>query len=253
MNGEKPTERFSARAGNYARYRPGYPPDVLACLQVECGLAPHWIVADIGSGTGILTRLFLDHGHRVFAVEPNSAMRREAEKELAGYSGFVSVAGQAEATTLPDYSVDLIAAGQAFHWFDGAASRIEFRRILQPNGVVALVWNARAYQGDPLMAAYERVLEEFGMGYHAVNHRSHAGELELFFTRGYTARAFSHARLIDFTGFWGGFLSASYAPLPGDPRYEPMQVALQRVFDEYQRNGLVSFRYDTHLYYGRMD
>lgn len=253
MNEEKSTERFSARADYYARYRPGYPPDVVACLQAECRLTPNWVVADVGSGTGILTRLFLDNGNRVFAVEPNTAMRREAEKELSGFGGFVSVDGQAEATTLPDDSVNLVTAGQAFHWFNAAASRIEFGRILRPGGVVALVWNARAYEGDPLMTAYENVLEDFGMGYHAVTHRSHAGELEELFTGGHTFHTFSHSRQIDFTALWGGFLSASYAPLPDDPRYESMQVALRHVFDAHQRDGFVLFHYDTHLYYGRLE
>jgi ubiquinone/menaquinone biosynthesis C-methylase UbiE len=252
MNTNDPTQRFSSRADNYARYRPGYPPEALACLRDECGLTPAWVVADVGSGTGILTRLFLDNGNRVYAVEPNAAMRHEAERDLADYVGFVSVNGRAEATALPDNCVELVAAGQAFHWFDAAASRIEFRRILRPGGYVALVWNARAYEGDPLMAAYERVLEAHGMGYHVVTHRSHAGELEALFTKGHTFRAFSHARLIDFAALWGGFCSASYAPLPDDPRYEPMRAALRDVFNAYQRDGQVAFRYDTHLFYGQL-
>lgn len=252
MSDVDPTQRFSSRADNYARYRPGYPPEVVTCLRVECGLTPAWDVADVGSGTGILTRLFLENGNRVYAVEPNEAMRREAERDLAGFDKFVSVAGQAEATTLPERSVELVAVGQAFHWFDAAASRIEFARILRPDGVVALVWNARAYEGDPLMAAYEGVLAAYGLGYHAVNHRSHAGDLEALFANGYTFRAFSHARLLDFAALWGGFLSASYAPLPDDPHYEPMRAALRGVFEAHQRDGLVTFRYDTHLYYGRL-
>ena len=253
MSDMDPTQRFSARADNYARYRPGYPADVVACLRDECGLTPQWFVADVGSGTGILTRLFLDNGNPVFAVEPNEAMRRAAERELADYAGFVSVNGQAEATTLAAHSVDLVAAGQAFHWFDGPASRVEFGRILRPGGIVALVWNARAYEGDPLMAAYEGVLAAHGLGYHAVNHRSHAGDLTALFTNGHTFRAFSHARYIDFATLWGGFLSASYAPLPGDARYEPMHDALRAAFDARQRDGQVAFRYDTHLYFGRLD
>jgi SAM-dependent methyltransferase len=253
MSDADPTRRFSARAGNYARYRPGYPPAVLECLRQECGLTPQSVVADVGSGTGILTRLFLDNDNRVFAVEPNEAMRREAEDALRDYTGFTSIDGRAEATTLPDHSVDLIVAGQAFHWFDAAASRIEFGRILRSGGYVALVWNARAYAGDEFMAAYERVLGEFGMGYTVVNHRAHSGDLDTMFPDGCAYRSFSHSRLLDFAALWGGFLSASYAPLPGDPRFEPMRYALQQLFDAHQAGGHIRFLYDTTLYFGRLD
>lgn len=253
MNHTDPTGRFSQRAGNYARYRPGYPPQVLNCLQQECGLTSNCIVADIGSGTGILTRLFLDNGNRVFAVEPNEAMRREAEEALRQYVGFVSVHGRAEATTLADQCVDLIAAGQAFHWFDTAASRIEFGRILRPEGFVALVWNARAHQGDAFMAAYERVLEEFGMGYNVVNHRTHSGDLNTLFPHGCEYRSFTQSRQLKFEALWGGFLSASYAPLAEDPRYEPMYRSLRELFDSHQKDGQVTFLYDTTLYFGRLE
>lgn len=252
MSEKDPTQRFSDRAENYARYRPGYPPAVLQCLRDECGLTPGSVIADVGSGTGILTEMFLANGNIVFAVEPNEAMRRAAEAALARYPAFTSVDGRAEATTLADHSVDFVTAGQAFHWFDAKASRLEFGRILRPGGFVALVWNARAYEGDPLMAAYERVLGEFGLGYTTVKHRSHNGDMDDLFSAGREFRAFSHTRRMDFATFWGGFLSASYAPVSGDPTYEPMHDALRVVFDAHQENGLVTFVYETHLYFGRL-
>lgn len=252
MNDPDPTQRFSARAENYARYRPGYPAAVIECLRAECGLTPASVVADIGSGTGILTKLFLENGNRVFAVEPNEAMRGAAEVSLGHIPGFVSVGGRAEATTLPDQSVDLIVVGQAFHWFDAAVSRVEFGRILRPGGFVALVWNARAYEDDPVMAAYEKVLAGYGMGYHTVTHRSHDGDMDTLFAHGREFRSFTHQRPLDFEAFWGGFLSASYAPLPGDQRYEPVREALGTVFEAHQRDGWITFLYETHLYFGRL-
>jgi ubiquinone/menaquinone biosynthesis C-methylase UbiE len=247
-----PTERFSSRAENYARYRPGYPQGVIETLRRECGLTAESVIADVGSGTGILTELFLKNSNRVFAVEPNEPMRRQAEKRLAGYPQFVSIPGQAEAITLPEQSVDFVTAGQSFHWFDATASRGEFERILRPNGIVALVWNYRLYDKDPLMEAYERVLADFGMGYHRVTHRSHRGDLDVFFRHEPEQRTFNHRRKLDFDGFWGGFLSASYAPQPGDTHFEPMRQALQQVFDQYQQAGEIEFVYDTHLYFGRL-
>lgn len=246
------TQRFTVRAENYARYRPGYPTVIIDCLRAECDLSPRSTVADVGSGTGILTALFLANGNRVYAVEPNEAMRSEAERALAGHEGFISVNGRAEATTLEAGSVDMVVAGQAFHWFDAAASRVEFGRILRPKGWVALVWNARLYQEDPFMMEYERVLGEHGMGYHFVNHRSHGDDVNALFVNGYETRTFMQSRPMDYDTFWGGFLSSSYAPLPGDPRYEPMRTQLKRVFDHYQRDGRATFRYHTNLYFGRL-
>lgn len=252
MSETDPTQRFSERAENYARYRPGYPAAVLDTLREVCGLTTATVVADIGSGTGILTAMFLNNGNRVYAVEPNEAMRQAAEATLGHYPSFVSIDGRAEATTLPDAGVDLVTAGQAFHWFNAAASRVEFGRILSPGGWVALVWNARAYLDDPVMSAYEEVLSNFGLGYHQVIHRSHDRDRDVLFANGYEFRAFTQQRQLDYDTFWGGFLSASYAPLPGEARYEAMQIALRDVFEAHQQNGEITFLYETHLYYGRM-
>lgn len=247
-----PTQRFTSRVDNYARYRPGYPAAVIDLLRTECSLTPRSMVADVGAGTGILTALFLDNGNQVYAVEPNPAMRAAAEAALGHRSGFVSIDGRAEATTLPDGSVDLVTAGQAFHWFDAGASRVEFGRILRPDGYVALIWNARAYRDDPLMAGYERVLGEFGMGYNTVRHRAHAGQMATLFVHGHKTSTFNHTRPLTYEMFWGGFLSSSYAPLPDDPRYEPVRAALQQVFESHQRNGWVTFLYETEVHYGQL-
>ena len=118
-------QRFTTRVESYIKYRPGYPAEVLELLRSECGLINEAIVADIGSGTGILSELILKNGNGVFGVEPNEAMRTAAEQLLQGYPGFTSINGSAENTTLPEDSVDLITAGQAFHWFDVPVARRE--------------------------------------------------------------------------------------------------------------------------------
>ncbi len=106
-----------AAVENYVKYRPGYPSELLRVLGSELGLAPSWVLADIGSGTGILSKLFLDAGHAVLGVEPDVNMRRAGERVLGAYKGFSSVGGVAEATGLASRSVDLITVGQALHWF----------------------------------------------------------------------------------------------------------------------------------------
>ena len=153
----KPTGRFSRRVENYIKYRPGYPEAVLETLRAECGLTPQTVVADIGSGTGILAEMFLRNGNLVYGVEPNREMREAGERLLRGYPGFTSVEGTAQAATLADTSVDFIAAGQSLHWFDLEAAQAEFERVLKPRGRVAIVWNDRRDE-SPFMQAYRQLL-----------------------------------------------------------------------------------------------
>src|SRR6185437_11357594 len=158
------TTRFSDRVEDYVKYRPHYPGSILSYLQQTYSFNASWDVADIGSGTAISSELFLGNGNRVFAVEPNAEMRGKAEELLGGNPHFFSIDGTAEATGLAAGSVRLIVAGQAFHWFDAVKSRAEFVRILQPHGVVVLVWNERLAQ-SPFEAAYDALIERHGKDY----------------------------------------------------------------------------------------
>jgi SAM-dependent methyltransferase len=166
-----PTQRFKGRVENYAKYRPSYPRDVLELLEMECGLTGTSVVADVGSGTGILSELLLANGNRVLGVEPNREMQEAAERRLRRHPLFTSVAGTAEATTLDDASVDFVAAAQAFHWFDPQRARAEFARTLKPGGWVVLIWNLRCKEATPFLAAYERLLEVY---------RTDRGEVEFW-------------------------------------------------------------------------
>ena len=247
------TRRFSDRVANYVRYRPGYPPAVLEVLRAGAGLMPGHTVADIGSGTGISSRLFLEHGHVVFAVEPNAEMRAAAEAELGGRPGFHSVAGSAEATTLADASVDLVAAGQAFHWFDPPRARAEFRRILRPGGFVALIWNTRRTETTAFLRGYEALLHRHGTDYAQVNHENVSNQvLAAFFGGPYVRRAVYNEQVFDFTALRGRLLSSSYAPNEDHPGYPAMLAALERLFAEHAREGTVRFEYDTEIYTGRL-
>src|SRR5689334_22644665 len=164
--------RFTSRVETYAKYRPGYPAEIVDLLRRECNLTPDSIVADIGSGTGKLTELFLANGNVVFGVEPNGAMREVAENIFKDQPSFRSVDGSAESTTLTDASVDVITAGQAFHWFDAAKTRREWVRILKSGGWVALIWNARELQTTPFLHDYEEMMTEFGTDYKDVRHEN---------------------------------------------------------------------------------
>ena len=248
------TTRFSDRVENYVRYRPGYPAAVLEVLRAETGLAAGQVVADVGSGTGISAKLFLDAGHPVHAVEPNAEMRAAAEAMLGGDPRFRSVAGSAEATTLPDDSVDYVVAAQAFHWFDPAAVAPEWRRILRPGGWIVLLWNTRQTDSTPFLRAYEALLREHGTDYTTVTHENVTDEaLRIALGEGYVRRVVPSEQVFDFDGLKGRLLSSSYAPNVDHPGHAPMLDALRRIFDEHQQDGRVRFAYDTEIYFGRVD
>ncbi len=238
----------------YDRYRPGYPSDLLRPLRVEYGLTPSHVIADVGSGTGKLSEVFLSNGNTVLAVEPNADMRRHAESLLAGRAGFRSVDGRAEATGLAARSVDVVAAGQAFHWFDAGLCGGEFRRILRPPGVVVLVWNVRDHAGSAFLEAYEAFLREFSVDYGSVSHRrlTDGNGLREFFTNGHAHATFPNPRDLDFESVWGGYLSASYSLPDGHPRFADARNRLRELFEAHQVKGAVSMPLRTDVYHGRI-
>jgi len=247
------TSRFSDRVENYVRYRPGYPREVLRVLERECGLTASHIVADIASGTGIWTRMFLENGSSVFGVEPNPEMRLAGERLLASFPKFTSVAGTAEATTLSDASVDFVTAAQAAHWFDRGRARREFARILKPRGWLVLLWNERLTDSTAFLREYEELLLTHGTDYVEVRHERTTGVVNEFFDPvPFQERAFAMRQEFDYTGLEGRLSSSSYAPGPAHPKYEPMLRELRRIFDRHANAGRVTFDYKTRVYFGRL-
>src|SRR5271166_218880 len=248
-----PTARFSDRVENYVRYRPVYPLEVLDLLRGECGLHPNHIVADIASGTGMFSRLLLENGNSVFAVEPNLEMREAGAHELESYSRLVSIAGTAEETTLRSASVDFVTAAQAAHWFDLPRARAEFARILIPGGWCVLLWNERRTAGTPFLRDYEQLLLTYGTDYKEVRHERTTAVIHDFFApKAYMERAFDLRQRFDYEGTAGRLLSSSYAPLEGHPSYAPMMQELDRIFRAYAAGDMVEFEYNTRVFYGHL-
>jgi SAM-dependent methyltransferase len=247
------TSRFSDRVENYVRYRPGYPPQVLGTLRQEYGLKPEHLIADIASGTGIWTRLLLENGNRVFGVEPNAGMREAAERLLEQFSNFTSVAATAEATTLPDHSMDFVTAAQAAHWFNREQSRQEFSRILKPGGWLVLLWNERLTDSTPFLRDYEQLLLTYGTDYQDIRHERTTDAVNEFFDPApYEERNFPMLQEFDYAGAEGRLLSSSYAPGPEHPRHAAMLVELRRIFEKHAVKNQVAFEYKTRLYFGKV-
>jgi SAM-dependent methyltransferase len=246
------TQRFASRVENYVKYRPGYPKELIEPLKTECGLTADSVIADIGSGTGILAEVFLQNGNTVYGVEPNREMREAGERLLKGYAKFRSLPGRAEATMLDDGSVDLVTAGQAFHWFDRAAARTEFTRILKPGGWIVLIWNERLVT-TPFLVAYEKLLKSYSIDYAQIDHRRIDSDIirDFFGSDQFKLQRFRNSQVFDYEGLQGRLVSSSYSPEPGHPNYEPMIEELKMIFQSYQKNGKVTVEYETLVYFGQ--
>jgi ubiquinone/menaquinone biosynthesis C-methylase UbiE len=246
--------RFTNRVDAYVKYRPSYPKDAIDYLYDTVGFKPESEVADIGAGTGIFSKLILERGSHVTAVEPNQAMREAAEKMLIGKSRYRSVTGSAEATQLQSHSVDFIVTAQAFHWFDQAAAQIEFRRILRKRGKAVLIWNSRLRKGSSFLEEYEQLLNKFGTDYAKVNHSNISKEaLVAFYKEGEMKEArFKFSQEVDFEGLSGRLLSSSYIPVLGHPSHEPMMAELRSLFERNSQDGKVIIDYETEVFWGEV-
>ena len=254
MPDRDPASRYEDRAGLYARHRPGYPDALRDALAAMGILRAGDDVADVGSGTGLLSELLLSAGCRVHAVEPNAKMREEAERRFAGEPRFVSVDGRAERTTLADASVDVVAAGQAFHWFDPVAARAEFVRILRSPGVALLIWNVRRTDASPFMSDCERLIAEHATDPALVgDHIPDEEVLTAFFGgRAPDPLIFHHEQAFDEEGLTGRLLSCSFVPGPKEPGRDRMIEAIHALFARHQEHGTVRFAYETRAYTGIM-
>ena len=250
-----PTERFTGRVDCYRQFRPGYPAEIADLLRRECGLSGDAVVADIAAGTGLLSEIFLAAGLTVVAVEPNAEMRAACEDLQGEYPRLRCVDGTAEATGLPDASIDLITVGQAMHWFDLDRSRAEFTRVLQPGGWCAVVYNNRHPGGDAFHQGYEQLLREFGTDYMHVK-QQHVGRKRLaqfFAPSEMRCAVFANGQPLTPEALEGRTLSASYMPQPGHARFPEMKTALEHLFRENAHEGVVTMRYDCVVCYGRVE
>jgi len=238
-----PTTRFADRASDYALFRPSYP--AAAIDEALAGLpeGSPLVVADIGAGTGISSRLFADRGVRVLAVEPNAAMRESAEP----HPGVTFVDGTAEATGLGAASVDLVVCAQAFHWFKPAEALAEFRRIVKPRGRLVFLVNERDNE-DAAMRAYNAAIKAAAERELSEGMRSSVDDALGAAGLAATPVSFPHTQALTRDGLVGRARSASYVPKEG-PRYDQLLRDLDALWNAHgDESGLVTLGYRTFVW-----
>ena len=240
---------FSAKAEKYAKYRWGYAPEAIQTIFDQTGIAKESYVADIGAGTGILTREFVGKVRYIFAVEPNPEMRAIAVRELDHFPSCQVINGRAEATTLADRSVDLITSAQAVHWFEPEAARREFYRILKPGGWLALCRNYGSHRdlGEALQDVYpsENDTESLMIG-------KRQPRSFYFYGDNYLKMDFPFSLQHTWEAFLGSLSSASFAPDEGTALYEQFRRKTRKVFDDFSTDGCVEVYGVTELYLGQI-
>jgi len=252
----KPTTRFTEKAKYYHANRPGYPKEVLTTIIQITKIKPDpsYIIADIGSGTGKLSELFLDYGSTVIGIEPNEAMREIGEIEMKKYENFVSIDGTAEFTGIKDHSIDFIIAGQSFHWFNLSKTRREFLRILKPHKYAMIVWNNRNKESCHFFRDYETILKDFGTDYQEVT-KKRIGKKEFsnfFSTESYKRFLFTNKQQLDYEGIRGRILSTSFVPTEESEVYLAMIQKLKQIFKKHQQNNLIELEYETEMYISKL-
>lgn len=249
-----PKYLFGEKAEYYAKFRPGYPSEAIEFLRRFLALDRQSIIADVGSGTGIFSRLLIDAGYIVLGIEPDPLMRRAAIEGLGSSPRFRSVVGCAEDTGLPSASVDLVTAAQSFHWFDPVRSCSEFNRILKVGGSVVLVWNERRSGGSPFVDALhlllKRMLEEYNGDSSLYEAKPQSLAATLFGDSRSTVESFPNRQVLDQHGLIGRVMSSSYAPSTSHPRHLDWCAALEELYLKHCDRSGVTIEYDTVLIHG---
>lgn len=249
-----PTERFSDRVDDYVKYRPTYPSEVIDLIAQVARLDSLSVVADIGCGTGIFSKLLLQTGAMIVGVEPNEPMLEAAKQLLDSEPRFRAVRATAEATSLEDHSYDAVTAAQAFHWFRRDEARAEFQRILKPQGWVFLVWNERLSDTSEFARGYEEILKDLATDYAMTRHRNTSDEELLAWFQNSSARieSFDHSQSLSLEGLLGRAYSSSYVPASGTPEREAITNRLTRLFDDCQVDEEIRWDYRTKVYLGQL-
>ncbi len=242
----------SERIENYLKYQPGYPKKLLNFLYEDVGLSRESVIADICSGAGVLTRLLLERGSRVVAIESDDQMREIAERLLGDeFLRFVSLKGTAENTTLFNEAVNFIVCTQSLRQFRIDKCRKEFLRIMKPSGTIVFLYN-RLNQEDDFIKEYRRLIEQYQICHETSDYRELSEDeiADFFNSTSYNHVSFTNRQNLDYEGVRARFLSEGNSPKQWDNGYEEMLDEFHNIFEQYNQNRKVLINYTTEVYIG---
>ena len=232
------------KAALYRQGRPDYPDSFFDFLTLALRMDQSSVIADMGCGTGTVTRSFAKRYGRVYGVEPDGEMLRLARKELEAFPNFFPIAAAAENSGLPDALADCIFCGNSYHWFQRETIVPEFRRIAKKNGFVVIA------SLGPGANPYTQELNEIYRAFPSQQPAPKTAQKAPFLENRFQTASWAIPFFQDWDTFFSGAASASYAPKPEDPRYEGFSLACKSLFDRYQKENKLRTNMNLRAEYG---
>jgi SAM-dependent methyltransferase len=241
---------YTTKAEKYARYRWDYAPEAIQILLALPSFNAGATIADVGAGTGILSRHLSGRARRVIALEPNQEMRIQASRQQAGHPDYLITGAAAEALPLADHCVDLITAGQAVHWFQPGPTKTEFQRVLKADGRLVFIRN---HGTDPELQNALGALEIAENGIEPERCLPPGIAIPIsYYLAEYETFSLPFVITQDWEEFLGGLLSASYMPDEDAPGYPNLERTARAVFERFSWQGRLEVKGATELSVGKM-
>ena len=232
--------QFNGKAQFY-NSRPTYSQECIDYLINKFSLESNSVIADIGAGTGILTKPFLDLGCSAYAAEPSEDMFAELRKNLSQYQNVTFLKTSAEKTDIPALSCDAVVVGTAFHWFDKDKFCAECKRILKNNKYVAILRIANNTEADKRIEEIKHYSEQ------------DLNEAKGFFGEGFLEYVcFEYTQPFDEERYINNLLSSASAPLPSDANFDEYVNKCKSVFNKHFESGYAELPYIVNCYVGRL-
>jgi ubiquinone/menaquinone biosynthesis C-methylase UbiE len=242
---------FSTKAEKYAKYRWDYAVSAIEAMINITQMSLDSTIADIGAGSGILTRYFVAKAQKIYAIEPNLELRKILTKELGAFPSVSVMDSCAEDTKLPGKSMDVITVAQAIHWFDPEPARQEIKRILKDNGWLVLIRNYGT-NSEPNKAVQSLMTEEYGANLSVVTERPKEKPFRFYFGNDdYQTFVFPFAFQQNWEEFFGALTAVSFMPDEAHPLFPKLEIEASRVFSQYSNHGYWQMEGETELIIGR--
>lgn len=245
------TTVYSTKAEKYAKFRWDYAEKAIETIFTITQITRHSIVADLGAGTGILTRHFATKAKAIYAIEPNFELRQILTRDLSAIPAISIMVGTAEATQLPDTSVDVLTVAQAIHWFQPEPARQEMMRILKNDGWLVLLRNYGTNRAHN-EAIGNLMTKAFGADFSKVNERPKEKPIRFYYGNdAFQKFVFPFAFRQNWDEFIGSLTTASFMPDEDHPLFQKLETRAREIFARFAQHDYIKVEGETELIIGQ--